>query len=364
MSVAEARISKAQVFDSVDYFDHKVVGKEVRRWVFFPGDLIPPARKADITWLAPGGEETSSPCLQKYGRGFVPRGLASILEIGGELIPHKHLGELSAHAWSGVALNAEVIKSRLSFIPTYPGDGLKILQAYYSFGGRRGLDEIPVLVGKTWDECHTPDGDGILDVIERACYGDGVEPTLRGLENQIRHADVDDSRIDYGKYRADCLRMCAEFRHWGESRMGQENANIKLGTKGEWVFSYSPLAELLIAQLEMTRQDQPMQEMARMHGDMMRAAQTPVQQGLSAADMALIQTQMEKSFESKIEERLALARAADVREIADLKAELARKADANPRLVRRSVMRPETAKVAETADLPTTEEIADESGSE
>lgn len=352
---------KPQVFDGVDYFDHKIVGKEVRRWVFFPGDLILPARKADISWLAPGGEETSSPCLQRYGRGFVPRGLASIMEIGGELIPQKHLGELSAHAWSGVALNAEVIKSRLSFIPTYPGDGLKILQAYYSFGGKRGLDEVTALQGKTWDECHTSEGDGILDVIEEACYGDGIEPTLRGLENQIRHAKVNDSRIDFSKYQNDTLRMCYEFRLWGESRMAQENANIKLGTKGEWVFSYSPLAELLITQLEMTRQDQPMQEMARMHGDMMRAAQTPVQQGLSAADMALIQQQMEKSFESKIEERLALARIADAEKIARLEAELARKQDANPKLIRRSVMRPET-KAVENG--PSLEEIADESGSE
>lgn len=368
MSVAEAKIAP-RVFESVNYFDHKAVGKDVPRWVFFPGDTIVAARKADIEWLAPGGEETSSPCLQKYGRGFVPRGRASLLEIGGELIPAKHLGDLSTHAWSGVALSQEVVKSRLSFIPVYPGDGLAILRAYYSLGGKRGLDEVTALQGRSWNECHNEDGTGILDVIEQACYGDGVEPTLRGLADQIRYAKVSDSRIDFGRYQANTLRMCDEFRLWGEQRMAQENANIKLGTKGEWVFAYSPLAELLITQLEMTRQDQPLQEMARMHGDMLRMAQPA---GLSAADLAIIQQQVSQQVNMQVDEKLSAARA----KIAELEAQLTRKEASRGKLVRRSVMRqPQSRTTIDTSSVSIVSnevapseiplnEIADESGSE
>ena len=186
---------KPQIFDAVNYFDRRVVGSNVKRWVWFALDLIVPERKAEIEWLRVGGEETTSPCLQRYGRGFVPRGLSSLLEVGGEPIPMRHLGDLQAVAWQGLPLNENAIKNNIGFVPVYPGDGLRVLRRYSMNDGgvRKGLDEDTALQGKEWEECHTPDGDGILDVIERAMFGDGMEPTLKGLEDQIRFAQISDS---------------------------------------------------------------------------------------------------------------------------------------------------------------------------
>lgn len=337
-----------QIFDAVNYFDKRVLGSNVKRWVWFPGDLIVPERKAEIDWLQVGGEETTSPCLQRYGRGFVPRGLSAILELGGEPIPMRHLGDLQAVAWQGMPLNEQAIKNNFGFVPVYPGDGLRVLRRYSMNDGgiRKGLDEDSALVGRDWEECHNDDKTGILDVIEQAMFGDGMEKTLNGLRDQIRHAQVD-TPIDLGKMKSDRLRMCDEFENWAMRKINYEHGLLKSGTVaiatdavgavGGMTYAYSPMCEMLLRQLGIPRQDQPLQEMARMIGSIPQ----PQQQGLSAADMELIQRNMAAQFETQIESRLAQARAADAERIAKLETELQRKQDANPKLLRRSVMRPE-----------------------
>lgn len=319
-----------RIFESVNYFDKRVVGANVKRWVWFPGDLIIPERKAEIDWLAVGGEETSSPCLQRYGRGFVPRGLAALLELGGEPIPMRHLGDLQAVAWQGLPLNESVSKNNFGFVPVYPGDGLRILRRYSMNDGglRKGLDEDTTLQGREWDECHTPEGDGILDVVERAMFGDGMSRTLGGLEDQIRHAQISDTRIDTGRMKADRLRMCEEFRNWAMRKVTYEHGLLKSGTiaittdavgaVGGHSYSYSPIVEMLLQQLDIPRQDQPLQEMARM----VAQVAAPQSQGLSAADMEL--------FERRMDERLAQAREADAARIAELEAKLVIHAQPEP----------------------------------
>jgi hypothetical protein len=317
---------KPQIFEAVNYFDKRVLGSNVKRWVWFPGDLIVPARKSEIDWLKVGGEETTSPCLQRYGRGFVPRGLAALLELGGEPIPMRHLGDLQAVAWQGIPLNENAVKNNFGFVPVYPGDGLRVLRRYsLNDGGiRKGLDEDTALVGKEWDECHNEESTGILDVIEQAMYGDGMSPTLSGLEDQIRFARTDDSRVDLGKMKADRLRMCDEFRNWASRKIAYEHGLLKSGTVaiatdavgavGGWSYSYSPITEMLLQQLDIPRQDQPLQEMARM---VAQVSQQPAAQpqGITAVDMEI--------FERKMDERLAKAREADAARIAELEAQLA-----------------------------------------
>ena len=322
--------TKPEIFDSVGFFDTRVVGANVTRWVFFPGDLIVPERKAEISWLQVGGEETPNPCLQKYGRGFVPRGRAALLELGGEPIPMQHLGDLQAVAWQGIPLNPEAVKNKFGFVPVYPGDGLRILRRYSMNPIRKGMDELSVLQGKSWEECHTAQEDGILDVIETAMFGDGMEKTLRGLEDQIRHAAVTDSRVDVGKLKEEELRMCGEFRNWATRMISVEHGLLKTGHVGEWQggwsYSYSPIVEQLIEQLEMERQDQPMQAMSKMVAQFAGNQQPQVSQGISAVDMDLI----DRRFEEKLEARLAAAREADAQKIAELQAKVDAKAEVEP----------------------------------
>lgn len=323
---------KPQIFEAVNYFDKRVVGSNVKRWVWFPGDLIVPERKAEIDWLAVGGEETTSPCLQRYGRGFVPRGLSAILELGGEPIPMRHLGDLQAVAWQGIPLNENAVRNNFGFVPVYPGDGLRVLRRYSMNDGglRKGLDEDTTLLGKDWEECHNEDKTGILDVIERAMFGDGMEKTLNGLRDQIRFAQVETS-IDLGKMKADRLRMCDEFENWATRKVSYEHGLLKSGTVaiatdavgavGGWSYSYSPMCELLLQQLGIPRQDQPLAEMARMIGQVQ-----PQSTGMSATDLNLIDERMKAmsaNFESQLETRLAAASAALQSENEELKKKLA-----------------------------------------
>jgi hypothetical protein len=320
MQVAERQQIKPEVFGPVGFFDKRVVGANVVRWVFFALDLIVPERKAEISWLQAGGEETPNPCLIRYGRGFVPRGRPAILELGGEPIPMRHLGDLQAIAWQGIPLNEDAVKNKFGFVPVYPGDGLRVLRRYSMNPIRKGMDEITVLQGREWDECHNADGTGILDVIETAMFGDGVEPTLKGLESQIKSAVITDTRIDVGKYKAECLRMCEESRNWATRMVSVEHGLLKTGHVGEWQggwsYSYSPIVEMLIEQLELERQDQPMQAMSRMVGQLAQQQQQAPSQGISAADFDLI----DRRFEERLEARLAQAREADARRIAELEA--------------------------------------------
>jgi hypothetical protein len=308
---------KPEIFPSVGFFDKRVVGANVVRWVGFFLDLIVSERKAEISWLKVGGEETPNPCLQRYGRGFVPRGRAALLELGGEPIPMQHLGDLQAVAWQGIPLNEDAVKNKFGFVPVFPGDGLRILRRYSMNPIRKGMDEFTVLLGKEWDECHNAEGDGILDVIETAMFGDGMEPTLRGIEEQIKSAVINDTRIDVGKYKSEALTMCNDSRNWASRLISVEHGLLKTGHVGEWQggwsYSYSPICEMLINQLEIPRQDQPMQELAKMFAN--QPAQVLQPQGMSAADMDM--------FERRMDAKLAAAREADARRIAELEAQLA-----------------------------------------
>jgi len=305
---------KPEVFPSVNYFDTRRVTNAAKRWVFFPLDVIQPERKSELTWLRVGGEETSCPCLQKYGRGFVPRARAALLEMGGEPIPMQHMGELQATAWQGGLPNEKQV---MGYVPVYPGDGLRLLTRYANNdgGAKKGLDELKTLLGLEWEECHTPNEDGILDVVELAQFGDGMAPTLRGLEEQIKFADVRDVRIDYGKLRDEELKLCEDSRNWAKRKISVDHALLKLGHIGEWQgghsYAYSPIVEMLIDQLELKRQDQPIQEMADMVTQILAKA-SPQAATMSAVDMDL--------WERKMDEKLAAVQAADKAEIARLQA--------------------------------------------
>ncbi len=305
---------KPEIFESVNYFDKRRVTNAAKRWVFFALDVIQPERKQELSWLAVGGEESACPCLMKYGRGFVPRGRAAILEMGGEPIPMRHMGDLSAVAWQGLPSDSHTTSHNFGFVPVYPGDGLRLLKKYSSVG-RKGLDELTALEGKEWDECHTPIEDGILDVVELAQFGDGMSKTLRGLEEQIKFAKVSDPRIDYPKLAEEQLKLCEDSRNWATRLISIEHGLLKLGHVGEWQgghsYSYSPVVEQLIEQLELKRQDQPIQEMADMVSQII-AKTAPQGGGMSAAD-----------FDFLMDQKLAKVREADAAKIAELEAKLA-----------------------------------------
>lgn len=319
------QMTRPPIQPSVEFFDTKTVGRETFRWLFFPGDVIADRRKKEIGgWLAWGGEETNSACLQKFFRGFIPRGIPALLETGADLMPEEQLRNLGGEIWQGMKLNDELIKNRLSYVPIYPFDARNsiIARANNEDAGRKGIVELTPLVGMSWAEAHS--GDGVLDRIESGFYGDGMEPTLRGLEDQIRYGKASTGSVDLGALKAEMLSSCDDYRGWGLAKLGLEHANLAQGTHpAGHVFRYSPLGELLLVQLEVQRQDQPFAELAKLNKDIGETVKTAIEGrgSMSATDMDLL----ERRFEERIEARLAAAREADAKRIAELEAKLSAK---------------------------------------
>jgi hypothetical protein len=324
---------RPRIQPSVEFFDTKIVGRETVRWLAFAGDVIVPQRKKQIDWLQVGGEETNSPCLQKYGRGFIPRGLSAYVEMGADHMPQEQLQNVGGGVWQGMSVNGQEVKSSLPYIPAYPADSVSnILNRSRNDAGSggisKGIVELQSLVGRKWAECHSADfKSGILDIIENSFFGDGIEPTLRGFREQIRRGKVSETLpIDVGKFKDEWLLSCEEFSLWGLSKLDLEHTQLKQGTHPQGhVYTYSPLARVLLAQLEVQPQDQPFAELARMTGDIGRsvasAMETREPSGMSAIDLDMI----DRRFEERIESRLASAREVDAKRIADLEAQLAAK---------------------------------------
>jgi hypothetical protein len=61
-----------------------------------------------------------------------------------------------------------------------------------------------------------------------------------------------------------CLQACDEYRVWGENRIAVEHALISLGTTPDgYTHGYSELADVLLPQLEIERQDQHLRNQKR-----------------------------------------------------------------------------------------------------
>jgi hypothetical protein len=125
-------------------------------------------------------------------------------------------------------------------------------------------------MGKEWDQCHNPMGTGILDVIERAAFGDDfiIPPTLKELKDRILSVRAN-VPIDLGQYKEEWKQSCEEFELWASVKIGVEHTLLRQGSipvmnptgagmisSGGHTYSYSPLAELLMVQLGIQRQDQ------------------------------------------------------------------------------------------------------------
>ncbi len=138
--------------------------------------------------------------------------------------------------------------------------------------------------------------------------------TLAGLEDQIRFAKPV-TALDYGKLKDEQLKLCEDSRNWAKRKISIDHALLKIGHIGEWQgghsYAYSPVVEMLIEQLELKRQDQPIQEMGEMVAAIL-AKGVPQSTAMSAVDMDL--------WERKMDEKLAAVQAADKAEIERLKA--------------------------------------------
>jgi len=264
-----------QVSPDIRFVDSRTAGRELNRWIVFPGDIIIQRRKWEMDWLRAGGEELNSPCLLRYGRGYLPRGFITPLEMGVEFFPVDNLPP-GVNYSTGLELDGVPLEQKrpteagyrspnLAQIPVYPGDALSNIMAaaMNDQGRRRGIVEISSLKGKEWKELRSfnPGEKGFLDVLDEVYFGDGREPTLKGLEDQITQGKT--TFPESAEIADQMLRACFEFRDWAMSKLDQEHTALRATpSPGQEPAKYSPLAELLLVQLEVERMDQPMKSLA------------------------------------------------------------------------------------------------------
>jgi hypothetical protein len=258
-----------QIQPSVNYFDAKLQERQTLRWLGFIGDRIHLRLKQEISWLRGGGVRIVSPCLKKYGLGYIPRGYAALVEQGENVMPTEHLRAAGGIPWTGFQVEGQVVETiaPLSFTFVHPGDAVNnILSRAHNDGTfRNGTVELESLRGRSWNDCHLPDKSGLLDKMEIYAFGDGQEPTLRGISAQIqdsinRAASEDlrfanGDRVDFDKFSQNWLASEEEFYNWGMARLDEEHPYVRDGKIGSMAFRYSPLCELLLTQLEVVRQD-------------------------------------------------------------------------------------------------------------
>ncbi len=316
----EERVAMPQVSPDIRFYDARTVGRELNRWLFYPGDVIIKRRKDEIDWLAAGGDEVNTPCLIRYGRGYLPRAFITPLELGAEFISPDALPP-GVNAQTGIEVNGVTIQSNLVQIPVYPGDALTniIMKSVNDQGRRRGIVEITSLKGKKWSDCRSfdPNEQGYLDVLDRAYFGDGREYTLRGLEEQIKQGAraFPESAPDANQM----LQACMEFRDWGLNRLEQEHTRLRATpTPGSEAPTYSPLAELLLVQLEVERIDHPMASLAQHNaqlGNYLQQALAGIAHSSPNIDMV--------AFEQRMRDMVNESREGDAKRIAELEAKLA-----------------------------------------
>lgn len=255
-----------QVAEPIRFFDAKNESRLSTRWLFFPLDVLSEERKRQIEYLRAGGEELGTPCLLRYEKGFLPRAYIAPLEVGPGWLPRTHAPE-GADMWDGMSAGGVARNPAMAYIPVYPGDALvNILRtAQNDQGFRKGIAEITPLIGTTWEQAHAADGSGILDLMDRLFFGDGREPTLRGLEAQIRAGKA--AAPEMSQMADQMLKACEEARQWGMNKVEIDNSRLRrTPLPGEDPAVYSPLSETLIPQLEMPRQDEGFKRVADLQG--------------------------------------------------------------------------------------------------
>ena len=284
--IAERLIQERPVtLPQVEFFDTKVKDRQTVRWLAFAGDRVTVRQKQEIDWMRVGGLKTDSKCVNRFGSSFIPRGYSAIVEEGANVMPMEHLRNVGAQVFHGVSVGGQVQAQNdaMGFTITLPGDAVMniLSRAHNDQGMRNGLTELTCLYGKPWNAAHQPDGQGFLDVLETACFGDGQEATLRGLMDQVRVGTKEVEKqyehfgIDIGLYRNEWLQSGSEFSDWGMARLQREHANLRQGvTPGGLAFEYSPTAELLLVQLEVVRQDRsPVDQLREQFGSFSQGKQ-------------------------------------------------------------------------------------------
>src|ERR1044072_2218482 len=279
------------VEESVVRSDPNVSQKDRTRYLFFPGNVIDPRRSRERSLDDPlrhGGDEIGSRSMT-LTKGFLPRCFITPLRIGPELMTAELVPEGRDAFLGGERTQAAVqtFASALSGSPlvalkVYPGDEIAWIMhgsPNNSENRRKGIVELTPLErhfgnhSTGWKEFKAS---GIQDYffprkgaeVAKGVFLPKLPVTLREVEEQIRAKTRETGESLFVETGEQMLESCRQFREWGMAEVEEQNALLNIGTvpasgaSGGHVYRYTGLADVLIEQLELPRQDEAQKRIA------------------------------------------------------------------------------------------------------
>lgn len=273
-------LSRPELLDAEPILTHSrnIINREDTRYLFFAGDLIEPQRKQEQTEYAHGGEMLQGFCSWRT-RGFLRRCRITPLEMGLDPQPRDLIPEGANYVEVPIELpERQAALTGLShaqqvMVRTYPGEEINSV-LFNQHRNERGAVEIKALLGKSWDK-------DAMDAMQQFFFPSypALPATLREVKGLIEAARKRVNDVTIHSIADDMLLSCERFRQWGMSMLEREHALIRSGVnKAGEGYGYSPLAQVLLEQLEVERQDEGLKPLADLTRGMMQSAQAQAQQ--------------------------------------------------------------------------------------
>lgn len=266
------------------FSDDAQIRVEATRYVFFAGDLLTPERKRDREDFARGGEEYDSLCLVRTRR-FIPRCAVVPLETSAQFVTRDQVPD-------GVrTLRFPTTPPHLFGLPAYPGEHI-IPLAIVPSDASRGIVELSALADSPWES-------GLAQSVQEHFFpaAEEVPIELRRVEDIITHRASLTRDERFRRSGEQMLESCRQFRAYAQARIDREHALLKEGKAHQYVYTYSPLARVLLAQLEIAPQDQAFQLLADSQSKLINGFRSS---GLTPEMLAEMNAQQQTNFQQML----------------------------------------------------------------
>lgn len=242
------------------------INREATRYLFFPGDVLPPSQKRERPDLRTGGEYYGQQFKTLIrSKGLIRRCQITPLEIGFDFMSDEMIGDDAnlhvvttvEHNVPGRGVMQAAPAGKLNGIKIYPGDEIKgILQGERN-NTSKGIVELTQLAGVEFSEFRAS---GLQEQIfpdwQKITAGVANIPTkiselqlhFEGRKAQFQDKSIRDL-ID------GMLASCDQYRTWGLNYLKFSSQLVRLPANHGFVHTYSELAEMLFEQLEVRRED-------------------------------------------------------------------------------------------------------------
>jgi hypothetical protein len=257
--------------DVPEAIDPREINRRAPRYLVFAGDVIVPRQKRERSDLRLGGEYLGQQFKTLVRtKGLIRRCQLTPLEIAYDFISDEMVGENQTglqivgtvrhddrFGGGGAAFGSRSINA----VEVFPGDEIRGIQRLNNDvnHGSRGILEVENLQDVPFADLRKIKiQETIFPYWEQLVLGvDGVQlpSTLSGLVKELnaRRAEIGDSfvRDIIDTY----LASAEQYRNWGISYLKMASALVRLPAHQGFVHTYSPLAEMLFDQLELSRTD-------------------------------------------------------------------------------------------------------------